>query len=73
MLDSTNDDTAREFLAELTNEEEFFVRHLRKDQLGVALITAIKEFDHFCYQWSGEKNQRIRKSFSKLCGSAYPE
>lgn len=42
-------DTAREFLKSLAEEEKFFLSHLTKDRLGIGLLTAIKEFDHYFF------------------------
>ena len=40
---------AREFLAKLSAEEGQIIAKMQLDEMGVGLITAIKEFDHYYY------------------------
>lgn len=42
-------EVAREFLARLSAEEGKFIAEMQLDDIGVGLITAIKEFDHYYY------------------------
>ena len=42
-------EAAREFLARLSAEEGKFIAEMQLDDIGVGLITAIKEFDHYYY------------------------
>lgn len=42
-------EVARELMARLSAEEEHFVGQTKLDEIGVGLVTALKEFDHYYY------------------------
>lgn len=44
-------DIARELLARLADEEATFLDQLKDDELGLRMLTAIKEFDWYYYNY----------------------
>ena len=65
-------EVAREFLAKLASEEDKCIAKIELDKTGAGLVTAIKEFDHYCRVGGGAPRGRWPPSAAQTVRAVFP-